>query len=56
MPQYPYIGKNKRNCHDVMMSEVMMSSKQDNFLGDIVNNSGSLKPNIDSRIAQDGVK
>ena len=48
-----HIGKSDVNCHTLKVhGEQMKSSKQETYLGDIIDKSGKLKPTIQARISK----
>ena len=48
-----HIGKNRRNCPDLTVHDVpMKDSKAEKYVGDIINNSGNNKTNLENRIAK----
>ena len=48
-----HIGKNQVNCPDMIVhGEAIKNSKNEKYLGDILSNSGSNKPNIAKRLSR----
>ena len=48
-----HIGKHHKECSDLFVhGEIMSESKGEKYLGDIVHNSGSIKPNLARRLSR----
>ena len=48
-----HMGKNRNSCKDLRVHEHKMNeSRSEKYLGDIVHNSGSLKPNVARRLSK----
>ena len=48
-----HIGKHHRECADLIVhGDIMSESKSEKYLGDIVHNSASIKPNLAQRLSR----